>query len=115
DWVWLFFFSSRRRHTRFSRDWSSDVCSSDLHGANDVGVSETTMHTRDNLHSIRCNKLRPVDQGETFFGSKPKTLHAFLLKEGAGLSHFPFHHHLTLTDEGKEQMRKRCQVARRTH
>src|SRR5690606_39484376 len=24
------FFSSRRRHTRFSRDWSSDVCSSDL-------------------------------------------------------------------------------------
>src|SRR5690606_39821325 len=25
-----FFFSSRRRHTRFSRDWSSDVCSSDL-------------------------------------------------------------------------------------
>src|SRR5690606_39869634 len=28
----LFFFSSRRRHTRFSRDWSSDVCSSDLGG-----------------------------------------------------------------------------------
>src|SRR5690606_686138 len=26
----LFLFSSRRRHTRFSRDWSSDVCSSDL-------------------------------------------------------------------------------------
>src|SRR5690606_41088091 len=28
--VFCFFFSSRRRHTRFSRDWSSDVCSSDL-------------------------------------------------------------------------------------
>src|SRR2546429_8505869 len=27
-----FFFSSRRRHTRCSRDWSSDVCSSDLEG-----------------------------------------------------------------------------------
>src|SRR3712207_1106280 len=26
-----FFFSSRRRHTRYWRDWSSDVCSSDLH------------------------------------------------------------------------------------
>src|SRR5690606_39436874 len=26
----FFFFSSRRRHTSFSRDWSSDVCSSDL-------------------------------------------------------------------------------------
>src|SRR5437868_8546536 len=29
----FFFFSSRRRHTRSKRDWSSDVCSSDLdHG-----------------------------------------------------------------------------------
>src|SRR6266853_2790592 len=28
----FFFFSSRRRHTRFDCDWSSDVCSSDLHG-----------------------------------------------------------------------------------
>src|SRR5690625_6881759 len=28
----LFFFSSRRRHTRWPRDWSSDVCSSDLGG-----------------------------------------------------------------------------------
>src|SRR5439155_11949496 len=33
--IWLismncFFFSSRRRHTRWPRDWSSDVCSSDL-------------------------------------------------------------------------------------
>src|SRR3712207_9491431 len=27
----LFFFSSRRRHTRYWRDWSSDVCSSDLY------------------------------------------------------------------------------------
>src|SRR2546429_4994013 len=37
-WRWrlmtrcFFFFSSRRRHTRCSRDWSSDVCSSDLVG-----------------------------------------------------------------------------------
>src|SRR5882757_5672135 len=28
--VIVFFFSSRRRHTRYWRDWSSDVCSSDL-------------------------------------------------------------------------------------
>src|SRR3712207_7164389 len=28
--VIFFFFSSRRRHTRYWRDWSSDVCSSDL-------------------------------------------------------------------------------------
>src|SRR5690606_39694751 len=30
DGMSCFLFSSRRRHTRFSRDWSSDVCSSDL-------------------------------------------------------------------------------------
>ena len=30
--VFFFFFSSRRRHTRLVRDWSSDVCSSDLNG-----------------------------------------------------------------------------------
>src|SRR5690625_3918064 len=29
----MFFFSSRRRHTRWPRDWSSDVCSSDLPGS----------------------------------------------------------------------------------
>src|SRR5437870_13752803 len=28
--LFVFFFSSRRRHTRWPRDWSSDVCSSDL-------------------------------------------------------------------------------------
>src|SRR6266436_8915263 len=31
----FFFFSSRRRHTRCSRDWSSDVCSSDLEGVDE--------------------------------------------------------------------------------
>src|SRR6266849_6388119 len=30
--LFFFFFSSRRRHTRSTRDWSSDVCSSDLRG-----------------------------------------------------------------------------------
>src|SRR3989454_12615326 len=36
--VSLFFFSSRRRHTRLQGDWSSDVCSSDLHLEVDVAV-----------------------------------------------------------------------------
>src|SRR5260370_1143875 len=41
--IGFFFFSSRRRHTRFKCDWSSDVCSSDLysHIPGDVGVSGT--------------------------------------------------------------------------
>src|SRR5699024_12073967 len=33
----FFFFSSRRRHTRSKRDWSSDVCSSDLEGFHVLG------------------------------------------------------------------------------
>src|SRR5216683_8327132 len=34
----FFFFSSRRRHTRSDRDWSSDVCSSDLEQRLKLGV-----------------------------------------------------------------------------
>src|SRR5258707_8984068 len=34
----LFFFSSRRRHTRYWRDWSSDVCSSDLVDREEITV-----------------------------------------------------------------------------
>src|SRR5580704_7036649 len=34
----FFFFSSRRRHTRWTGDWSSDVCSSDLHEYHDTGA-----------------------------------------------------------------------------
>src|SRR5690242_9360532 len=47
----IFFFSSRRRHTRLTCDWSSDVCSSDLatgrsgftRGANGTGGTRSTM------------------------------------------------------------------------
>src|SRR5690606_40108706 len=42
-----FFFSSRRRHTRFSRDWSSDVCSSDLALQADMGTEPVT-------HGAQC-------------------------------------------------------------
>src|SRR3712207_7757874 len=34
----MFFFSSRRRHTRYGRDWSSDVCSSDLEAVREARV-----------------------------------------------------------------------------
>src|ERR1035441_10924547 len=34
----LFFFSSRRRHTRCLSDWSSDVCSSDLTSERNIGI-----------------------------------------------------------------------------
>src|SRR3712207_8763438 len=38
----VFFFSSRRRHTRYWRDWSSDVCSSDLYALGIRHVGERT-------------------------------------------------------------------------
>src|SRR5690606_40338022 len=44
---YLFFFSSRRRHTSFSRDWSSDVCSSDLIRKLASAVSAFASATRD--------------------------------------------------------------------
>src|SRR5947209_12065067 len=40
--LFFFFFSSRRRHTRYWRDWSSDVCSSDLLAGVDIQSSLTT-------------------------------------------------------------------------
>src|SRR3712207_9210180 len=36
----FFFFSSRRRHTRYWRDWSSDVCSSDLVCSHDLAPGD---------------------------------------------------------------------------
>src|SRR5260370_22871980 len=43
-----FFFSSRRRHTRFKCDWSSDVCSSDLLAA------RSTAHSTAHLQRSKC-------------------------------------------------------------
>src|SRR2546427_2557054 len=43
--VFLFFFSSRRRHTRFDCDWSSDVCSSDLTAMAQEAVSPSSSAT----------------------------------------------------------------------
>src|SRR5690349_24444461 len=49
----IFFFSSRRRHTRSLRDWSSDVCSSDLEAITEDSVSEPGMATEIYLEITR--------------------------------------------------------------
>src|SRR3712207_7572559 len=41
----FFFFSSRRRNTRYWRDWSSDVCSSDLEQGITIDVAYRYFHT----------------------------------------------------------------------
>src|SRR5207249_9549793 len=43
----FFFFSSRRRHTRSKRDWSSDVCSSDLLGRLIIQQKRVFPHVHD--------------------------------------------------------------------
>src|SRR5207253_3958021 len=60
--MFFFFFSSRRRHTRWPRDWSSDVCSSDLdaksfHYGDQVGskaLRETLASYLRAARSLRC-------------------------------------------------------------
>src|SRR5215469_14613875 len=61
--MFFFFFSSRRRHTRSLRDWSSDVCSSDLISAGDVwavGLNAMTQRgeVQGNVTAYRWNGAR---------------------------------------------------------
>src|SRR6266496_126399 len=68
-WLYFFFFSSRRRHTRSLRDWSSDVCSSDLPGRGDTEPAPDSHPGRpggglvarpDRPHDAAGNDGRPV-------------------------------------------------------
>src|SRR2546430_17531842 len=47
SFILFFFFSSRRRHTRFDCDWSSDVCSSDLGSSNENSAFKPVHNPRD--------------------------------------------------------------------
>src|SRR5260370_3751127 len=59
-----FFFSSRRRHTRFKCDWSSDVCSSDLAaGAGGHGAAHEEHAKEGALHMSSAQAAR-VPRGE---------------------------------------------------
>src|SRR6266508_894204 len=66
----LFFFSSRRRHTRWPRDWSSDVCSSDLAGLGSVRgrqdrrlqAGAAPLHRRGRFRQARRSDRHPGEQ-----------------------------------------------------
>src|SRR2546429_6850190 len=93
----VFFFSSRRRHTRCSRDWSSDVCSSDLIVVIEAAfvpggiVWSALDHAAagGDGHRIGENSRRPVDRlQDVLFGEMPKSFGPFdgrkLLREVEG-------------------------------
>src|SRR3712207_8139193 len=63
----VFFFSSRRRHTRYWRDWSSDVCSSDL--ISPTGVQ--AVHPDGEVAVARAAAARGVAMGLSSMASKP--------------------------------------------
>src|SRR5690606_3466003 len=84
-----FFFSSRRRHTSFSRDWSSDVCSSDL--------SVKTM-TPDEVEGIG---FRIILANTYHLYLRPG---ADLVREAGGLHRFMNWPHAILTDSGGFQV-----------
>src|SRR5690606_41598061 len=69
-------FSSRRRHTRFSRDWSSDVCSSDLEVAWLLiyGELPTASELADFAERVRRHTLLHEDL-KHFFSALPHTAH----------------------------------------
>src|SRR5690606_40943079 len=60
-------FSSRRRHTRFSRDWSSDVCSSDLIAPGGAGTGGDLGYLLGNFqaHRVAFVDLRADAQLDT--------------------------------------------------
>src|SRR3989449_9811791 len=81
----FFFFSSRRRHTRCSRDWSSDVCSSDL-GFRSVWLAEHHFSTYGYLS-------RPA-QLATYIAAKTTRL-----RVGTAVIVVPLHHPLVVAEE----------------
>src|SRR6266508_2361950 len=77
--VFFFFFSSRRRHTRWPRDWSSDVCSSDLGppicGDGGMGALITSA-----VHRLRCPEEANLRAPESVL-----SLHLGFVRAGAEL------------------------------
>src|SRR2546422_2428693 len=67
DATYFFFFSSRRRHTRCSRDWSSDVCSSDL-----VARAQETREDAYIVAGMKSDLRNLVTAEEAFFADYVK-------------------------------------------
>src|SRR2546421_6667067 len=74
----FFFFSSRRRHTRSDRDWSSDVCSSDLIAR--VDLINDLVATAHGIEGLRDQQLYTLNEGD-----QTSTGNRALIAAGTGL------------------------------
>src|SRR6266508_7043306 len=90
----VFFFSSRRRHTRWPRDWSSDVCSSDLQQRagdeiialdRDTAAERTLQHIRDGDALPRAG-VEMLDEGHVHVAGQQREFHRAKLVESPALS-----------------------------
>src|SRR5690554_3992230 len=76
--ILLFFFSSRRRHTRCGRDWSSDVCSSDL-GGGKADLAALNQHTE--------SQAKQRTQAEQLLPGREQVHHKAQINEGNSTTH----------------------------
>src|SRR5690349_23054317 len=83
----FFFFSSRRRHTRSLRDWSSDVCSSDLDRG--VGIEH---RRRDGIVILLHRLLELLDRKSTRLNSSHVEISyaVFCLKKKTAIITYPY-------------------------
>src|SRR2546426_790543 len=78
----MFFFSSRRRHTRLQGDWSSDVCSSDLELLEPTVEELVTMSMRPSEKVLAAPEELGLESRTTFRRAATELLEQ--LEEGAG-------------------------------
>src|SRR5207248_6193888 len=67
----VFFFSSRRRHTRSYGDWSSDVCSSDLHRHQETNLAPGRHPSAPATTGPRHPRARPTRPRHEHVGDRP--------------------------------------------
>src|SRR5690625_1310189 len=86
--IWFasfFLFSSRRRHTRWPRDWSSDVCSSDLPGLNLDGYLKKLFGCIRRVEPSACDKAYPPLGNAQERGVKPLGHRVLVVRVHLGL------------------------------
>src|SRR5690348_17996361 len=78
--IFLFFFSSRRRHTRWTGDWSSDVCSSDLFNTVGVGKGSVTAGNNTINYNTEATLLSMHSAFIAFGSTTPQTVQTWKIR-----------------------------------